>query len=744
MNFNPNMAEIKAKLQALMHKAPGSGNVGTQTSKAGSLALAALKPILHLVGKYSFDNEKILGVEISPHYIRICQMKSSYGRWSLNQLASTCMETQFTNLDIQMNMDLYVDNLKALLEKHHIKTKDTALSIPTSVSIIKIINMPDMEEEDLAGAAAMGGIWESMVQLSGGIYEYSVYYKLLRRKIKPSESLALKDLQAAAAEVGLDNLLSAEPVTAPAAPAIPEPQVVIKDFSNILQEVGALNTQPAEASLDNILGSSSEIPQPEIKTESLDNILSETTDVSNILGDSTEISSSNEDGQILAQEVASEPVAEQPAAIPEEEATTMDVLFVAAKKSDIALYTTIAQRAGLNPIIVDIKADALKHAFDTNPDKRKIPEPYALLEFGADENYIYIVEGEGVSTYSIPLAEEDKQLMARHEENLEAFKGFTERFAGKLQEILTNYTKQKKSKVYNIFVSSCTPLHVQDASAEPLIHSFIEYLSEIMSSAKILSCNFCNHIEVPAEFAKKVNAEGNLSSWATVLGLATYKLDIFDYHDEGTAIDHVNLLPEAQSIRKTRSTKILSTLAMAALLAMVVFVSGVSYSMLLSKSSTLSAEIQKLDKVKDEYDDKNKEMQKLSIVMDKVKSLDGVRNKLPSNQLQILNTYKNITKSIPEGVWLSDMKYTAPKDVEINGNSINDQNILEFVDQLNQSGGFKKVALKTMAVQENKANEKGGTNATGASAGVKKFTLVGELPIDEKTQKLEILSGGVK
>lgn len=733
MELSPGIIEIKRKFQALSAKVLGQDNAGYENpKKAGSHTPVLMKPIINILGKHSFTNEKLLGVEISPHYIRICQMKSSYARWSLNHLASTCMETQFTNMDIQLNADSYAENLKALLEKHHIKTTDAALSIPTSASIIKIINMPDMEEEDLASAAAMGGIWESMVQLNGSIHEYSVYYKLLRRKVKPSESLAIKETSLLSEISSLDNLLSA------AEPSTPPGNV---DLSNLL---GESESPEPEVNLDlgSILGQPAEIQTQETTP---------TTDVE------VQINIGNEDGQkpvahtelvppvsIEAQPEITAQVPEE--IIPEEEANTMDVLFVAAKKSDIALYTSIAERAGLKPIIVDTKANSLKHAFDTNPDRRNIPYPCALLEFGADENYIYIMEEHSVATYNIAISEEDRQLMAHHEENPEALRGFTERYAQQLQTILSNYSKQRKSanKVYNIYVSSSTPLHVEDASSEPLIHTFIEFMSELMGSTKILPCTFCNHIEVPAEFAKKVNAEGNLSAWANVLGLATYKLDIFDHNKDGDAIDRVNLLPDAGSIKHIRSTQMLSTLAMAAVFAFVTIISGVSYSMLLANGSNISAQISGLKNVKGEYEGKNQELQKLSLVMSNVKSLDSVRSGIPSNQTQILTVYKNIANAIPEGVWLSDVNFTAPKDVEIKGNSINDQNILEFVNKLNETGGFQKVSLKTMAIQEAKPNDKSATAPTGMSANVKKFTLQGDLMRDAKAEKLELLSGGVK
>lgn len=709
MDFNINISILQSRLKAITGKikSGGKNDIGLlKKSKAGSRTSIITTLFFRSLGKYSYNHEDILGLEISPHYIRICQMKNSYGRWILNQLASSCMENQFTNMDIQLNQDLYAESLRDLLHSHRIKTTNVALSVPTSVSVIKIINMPDMEDEDLAQAASMGAIWESMVQLSGSINEYSVYYKVLRRKIKPSTSLSMKEAVSTQSSA-LDSLFGSG---------------------------GNETSSFGDSQISTFTG-------PEVSTFSGPEVTAPIVDQA----PSTIISSLPESDVNLPEipaAVIPEVVAVE--ALPEEDANSMDVLFVATKLADIHLYTDIAKKAGLEPIIIDAKCNAIKHSFETNPEKHHISHPYAFLEFGADENYIYIVENMRVTTFNINISESDKPLITRSVDNIEALQSFIRNYSEQLNAILDNYTKQNPTgnKVYNIYVSSNTPLHVEDASLEPLINVFIKQMSDVMGGYKITPCNFCNHFEVPAEFAKKVNAEGNLSAWATVLGLATYKLDAFDYNKSGMAIDRVNLMPGYLARIKGHVVQVLSTLAMAAVFIFIMIISGASFMMLSVHGRTLVNEIKTLEYVKGEYEGKNSELQKLSMVMDKVKSLDKVRSTLPSNQMQILTVYKNMTKAIPEGVWLSDINFNPPHAVEIKGNSINDQNILEFVKRLNESGGFKKVSLKTMEALEKK--DKAAAATIGAMSPVKKFTLQAELGVDVGTEKLELISGGVK
>ncbi len=704
MDFNTTINNLKTKLQILAGKIKTCklpDKSALKTDKIIACTSNFAKHGFSAIGKYSYEHENILGLEISPHYIRICQMKNSYGRWSLNQLASACMESQFTLRDIQSNPEIYTENLKILIAKHHIKAKEVALSIPTSSSIIKIINIPDMEEDELAQAAGMGGIWESLVELNGGIHEYSVYYKILNRKIKPSCSLAERTIH----ESQDIYLESKNETTA-------EPAITSFNLENLLQVETA--------------------PLVEEQLQEDPNITATTTET--------------QDGTIAADETSTiQEEAPQEASIEEaeEEANTMDVLFVAAKIMDIQLYLDIVKKAGLIPIIADVKCNALKHAFETNPERDKTPGPYALLEFGADENYIYIINGAQTIIFNINITDHDRDLVAQNETNQSAVSGFVQRYAGQLQEILDEYTKKYNNKIYNIYVSSATPLHVDKAASEPLINMFINNITQIMGDYKISQCTFCNHIEVPAEFAKKVNAEGNLAAWATVLGLATYKLDVFDYNKKCDVIDRVNLLPGAEIQKKSRVLQLLSALVVSAVFAFVVTTSVLTFLLLIINSNSLSSQINGLASVKNEYETKNNEMQKLKNVMDKVKSLDSVKDTLPSNQAQVIGVYKHITQSIPEGVWLSEINFSLPKFAEIRGNSINDQNILEFIKRLNESGGFKKVSLKTMEVVD-KGDTKTTTSPAVGTYNVKRFAIQCELMLDAAATKLEIISSGVK
>ena len=71
---------------------------------------------------------------------------------------------------------------------------------------------------------------------------------------------------------------------------------------------------------------------------------------------------------------------------------TMEILFVASKLTDVNAYSSIVKKAGLNPVIMDVRCFTLKNAHDNTKIKSITDKGNsAILELGIDENYIMII-----------------------------------------------------------------------------------------------------------------------------------------------------------------------------------------------------------------------------------------------------------------------------------------------------------------------------------------------------------------
>src|SRR5210317_361391 len=59
---------------------------------------------------------------------------------------------------------------------------------------------------------------------------------------------------------------------------------------------------------------------------------------------------------------------------------TMDILFVASKLADVNAYSNIAKKAGLNPVIMDVRCFTLKNALDNIYESPTVKQKSAILE----------------------------------------------------------------------------------------------------------------------------------------------------------------------------------------------------------------------------------------------------------------------------------------------------------------------------------------------------------------------------
>ena len=89
---------------------------------------------------------------------------------------------------------------------------------------------------------------------------------------------------------------------------------------------------------------------------------------------------------------------------------TMEILFVASKLSDVNAYSSIAKKAGLNPVIMDVRCFTLKNAHDNTKFKSITDKGNsAILELGVDENYLMIIHNNIPVITDIFLRPQEKQ-----------------------------------------------------------------------------------------------------------------------------------------------------------------------------------------------------------------------------------------------------------------------------------------------------------------------------------------------
>jgi len=213
---------------------------------------------------------------------------------------------------------------------------------------------------------------------------------------------------------------------------------------------------------------------------------------------------------------------------------------------------------------------------------------------------------------------------------------------------------------------------------------------------------FCpsQHLIIPANLDEKVKAETNASTMSASVGLATRKLDVFGYYQYVTGAQNINLLPDRDSVRQSEKKKLLGKIGgISAAIILSLSIIGILVSQF-SEKDKLSKDVSEyeiLDLKRMELDTKINELrnkrQKLASTLEASKSIS-------SNQKEMYAVLMQLNGAIPDGVWLDKIQYNGNAKIDIDGKSISDQNILEFIEQLTATKAIERATLKTMNIEK--------------------------------------------
>ena len=368
----------------------------------------------------------------------------------------------------------------------------------------------------------------------------------------------------------------------------------------------------------------------------------------------------------------------------------MDLLFVASKLDDIDHYLNIVRQAGLKPVVLDVRCFAIRNALELRKDLTKGDAPIAIVEFGAYENYILILHGDSPFISDIYLSDKDKQSLGDQNVDLAVLEGVIKRFIMQVNQLMSTYqSKYKIQPIESLLISSSISV----------VDKVMKNIQEGMPGVKVDVFNTLKNITVPANIKEKASAEPNSSVFSSVMGLATRKLDVFGYYEYITGADNINLLPDRDGIKTQEKMKFLSRWGIVIFVILALFFGVWSFLSGQSESEELDlgmAEYQSLEI------QKNDKESSLADIKSKTKALSGLlqaSSGIVSNQKFMHTVLLNINDSVPQGVSLSAIDYTGNGTLKINGLSVSDQNILQFIEELTNSKAISKASLITMSVK---------------------------------------------
>ena len=383
---------------------------------------------------------------------------------------------------------------------------------------------------------------------------------------------------------------------------------------------------------------------------------------------------------------------------------TMDILFVASKLSDVNAYASIAKKAGLNPVIMDVRCFTLKNAHDNTKFKSiNKNDNSVILELGLDENYVMIIHNNIPIITDIFLRPQEKQhlLDVVNDQIPTEAEAVIRRYAMQVKQAITDYEAKYENKITSI----------QVVSSLKNITFLIPAFKKNLPTTGFINFDPLQSVSVPSYNNDKIPND-NKSTIASVLGLAYRKLDVFGYYKFVTAVKNINLLPNRDAIRQQNKLKFLSGFAMKGVAGAV---AGIYLLLIIFSYFQISSNNEKLmefDQVQMEFDKLNIQFSKLAKKRREMqKSLD-LGKMINSNQASSYRTLAQVTRSVPLRVNFTKISFDGEDNLIIEGMAFSDQDILNFISNLNAKSLIEQASLANMKVESSEATA-GNNNKKG-------------------------------
>ena len=383
---------------------------------------------------------------------------------------------------------------------------------------------------------------------------------------------------------------------------------------------------------------------------------------------------------------------------------TMEILFVASKLADVNAYSSIAKKAGLNPVIMDVRCFTLKNAYD-NTKFQSITDKgnSAILELGVDENYMMIIHNNTPVITDIFLRDQEKQNLIEitNEQISTESEAVIRRYTMQLKQAISDYEAKYENKITTIQVVSSLK------NISLLLPAFKKNLPTI----GFINFDPLQSISVPSYNTDKV-PDNNKSILSSVLGLAYRKLDVFGYYKFVTAVKNINLLPNRDAVRQQNRLKFLSGFAFKGIAAAVAGIYLILIVMSFFQINTNKEKLIEFDQVQMEFDKLNIQFSKLAKQRREMqKSLD-LGKMVSSNQASSYRALAQVTRSVPLRVNFEKISFDGENLLIIEGVAFSDQDILNFIANLNAKSLIEQASLAAMKVQTEE-NSSGSNNKKG-------------------------------
>ncbi|WP_415286304.1 pilus assembly protein PilM [Candidatus Pelagibacter sp. Uisw_104] len=383
---------------------------------------------------------------------------------------------------------------------------------------------------------------------------------------------------------------------------------------------------------------------------------------------------------------------------------TMEILFVASKLADVNAYSAIAKKAGLNPVIMDVRCFTLKNAHD-NTKYKSITDKgnSAILELGIDENYIMIIHNNIPVITDIFLRPQEKQhlLEVISDQIPTEADAVVRRYAMQVKQAITDYESKYENKITSI----------QVVSSLKNISFLLPAFKKNLPTTGFINFDPLQNVGIPSYNSEKFNND-NKSPLASVLGLAYRKLDVFGYYKFVTAVKNINLLPNRDAVRQQNKLKFLSGFALKGAVGAVAGIYLILTVFSFFQINNNKEKLLEFDQVQLEFDKLNKDFSLLAKERRKMQQALDLGKLVNSNQARSYRSLAQVTRSVPQRVQFTKMTFDGNASLIIEGVAFSDQDILNFISNLNSKSLIEQASLAAMKNQTGETSS-GNNNKKG-------------------------------
>ena len=211
-------------------------------------------------------------------------------------------------------------------------------------------------------------------------------------------------------------------------------------------------------------------------------------------------------------------------------------------------------------------------------------------------------------------------------------------------------------------------------------------------------------IKVPAQLEENVNYQ-NRSYFASVIGLAFRKLDVFGYFKFVTAVKNINLLPNRDNMIAQKKAKAYSNFAFKGVIGIVAVIYVALFGFAFWQINTLNQKLIGYDQVVTDHELKTTEKNIVAKKLGKInKSLDLSRS-IVSNKTSSFRVLAQVASSVPKRVKFNSVEYNGSDLIVIEGEAYSDQDILKLIDNLNGKKLIAQASLASMSLPSQEAGK---------------------------------------